>query len=294
MKEKENRNKNRKRIMILIAMMLVLSMALIGCGNKSDDEDQSGSSQQQEQQDQSGSEDQSAEEEGQAADDSPYGLYKQVCKKVQALDSVTYTAELENEIEYSGGDEQRSTSKINSTEVYRNKTMDMSFESSFSTFGTKGSLNIYYKDGRLYYDNDGKKSQQKAGLKKLLNKTMRYSDPYMYLKGNSLFKIEEGDIKSIKAENDDDGIEIEIVLKDACIDHYFVLDLDEESSLYGSGFTPSNYEIEISLDKQGSLTDINMSYDTEFSAGEGEVSWECDIKGMNDTEKIDFPEFVEN
>lgn len=91
----------------------------------------------------------------------------------------------------------------------------------------------------------------------------------MYLKGNSLFKIEEGDIKSIKAENDDDGIEIEIVLKDACIDHYFVLDLDEESSLYGSGFTPSNYEIEISLDKQGSLTDINMSYDTEFSAGEG-------------------------
>ena len=171
--------------------------------------------------------------------------------------------------------------------------MDMAYESTFSTFGTKGKLNIYYKDKTIYYENDGKLSKQKGKLKKLLSKTMVYANPYAYLKGNSIFKIEESDLDDIRVESEDGGTEIDMTLKDDAIDKYFVLDLDEESSLYGSGFTPSDYEIEILVDGEGTVKKIDMSYDMELSAGKGEVSWDCDVTGINNVEKIEFPDYVE-
>ena len=279
--------KNRKWI-LLLSLMLALSLALFGCGNDNDDEEKTDTGdQQQEQQDDQQNDDQ------EESDDSPYGQYRQVCEKMQAMDSVSYKAKHETEIKYSEDDEQENHSKINVQEVYKDDTMEMAYKSTFSTFGTKGKLNIFYKDKTIYYDNDGKRSKSKAELKKLLNKTMVYSNPYAYLKGNNIFKIDEEDLANTKAEPDDDGTDIELVLKDTCIDKYFVLDLDEESSLYGSGFTPKNYKIEIALDTEGNVKGIDMSYDMELSAGKGSVSWDCDITGINNVEQPDFPDYVE-
>ena len=270
---------------LLVALMLVVCMALLGCGNKDDEEKQDSEDQQQQ-------EEQQGEEEEQP-DDSPYGQYKQVCKAMEAIDSVSYKARQEVEIEYGDNDEQESNSHARVKEVYKGKTMDMSYKSTFSTFGTKGKLNIYYKDKTIYYDNDGKVSKQKGKLKKLLSKTMVYANPYAYLKGSGIFKIEEGDLADIRVEAEDNGTEIDMTLKDDAIDKYFVLDLDEESSLYGSGFTPSDYEIEILVDGEGAVKKIDMSYDMELSAGKGEVSWDCDITGINNVTKIEFPDYVE-
>ncbi len=274
--------KNRKW-MIAVALLLALSLALFGCGNK-DEEEKPDEPQQQEEQGGTGEEQQ---------DDSPYGQYKEVCKKMQAMESVAYKARQEVEIEYSEDEEQKTHSKARVQEVYTDDSMNMAYRSTFSTFGTKGKLNIFYKDGTLYYDNDGKRSKQQAKLKKLLSKTMVYSNPYVYLKGSSIFKIDEEDLAGIRADTEGGVTEIEMTLKDTCIDKYFVLDLDEESSLYGSGFTPKNYEIEITLDGEGAVKSIDMAYDMELSAGKGEVSWDCDITGINNVDAIDYPDYVE-
>ena len=279
--------RNRKW-MIAVVLMLALSLALFGCGNK-DEEEKPDDSQQQDQQ----QEEQQGSGDEEQTDDSPYAQYKEVCKQMQAIDSAAYKARQEVEIEYSEDDEQKVHSRARVQEVYTDDSMNMAYRSTFSTFGTKGKLNIFYKDGTLYYDNDGKRSKQQAKLKKLLNKTMVYSNPYAYLKGSSIFKIDEEDLAGIRADTDDGVTEIEMTLKDTCIDKYFVLDLDEESSLYGSGFTPKNYEIEIALDGDGAVKSIDMSYDMELSAGKGEVSWDCDITGINNVSEIDYPDYVE-
>ena len=77
-----------KKWALLVALLLVVCMALLGCNNKDDEEkpDDSGDQQQEEQQ---------PGEEEEEPDDSPYGQYKQVCKAMQAIDSVTYKANQE-------------------------------------------------------------------------------------------------------------------------------------------------------------------------------------------------------